>query len=172
MVKVEKLIFFEEVSTSFLYKGLDTRAFPLYFKNGGIIPKNPNQPWITEDWSQAYHHAWEYQHIVEGNGFCFSVIDKSILDRNKITRAGPHSGHNIEPLYDYRGSDTVSWPEVKKLIVTQQAIDAIETAYQKLKPEDMLWNEFAKHFEILEYSGFFILQENLKKMWEELGNKR
>ena len=142
---------FENLAKKYLYKGLDSKAFIRYFRQGGISAHHPQGHWLTEDWSWSYDFALEFRKYTQA--FCLSLIDKSVLQRGRIKASSWTSmidlGSGQVKLFDFRGKDTIRWSEVLKTFTTPNGLRAIKNAYDQVSPPELEWPEFTNSLVVL-----------------------
>lgn len=145
----------DNLSEKFLFKGLDSNAFRFYFRQGGISSIAPRSGWLTNDWRTARSFAGpeEFSCYTLGE-FCFAVIDRSVLQRNRIKPASygffPSGMESSDYVGDYAGEDKISWSEVIRIFVTEYTLDQIEQAYEEVCPSDISWNELSRRATVIE----------------------
>src|SRR5437762_1576657 len=118
MIRSEDLRSREQDARRFLYKGFDVNRFREYFKQEGISPQNPSEPWITDNFFQAQCRAIYFS--VRNQGFCLAMIDRSVFEQGRIERA---TSMDFERFFDYKGSTLIKWDEIKRLFITQSGLD-------------------------------------------------
>lgn len=137
-VNVEQL-----AANKFLYKGLNTNAFPIYFRQGGISPKHSNYPWITRSLSKAVENSGGFSDM--GPQFTLAVVPFDVVNSR-----GNLFGFKADSYKDdFHGDEKITWQDTSKIFTSKRGMGKIREAYEEVNPE-MSWEEFNKKIEVVE----------------------